>query len=458
MRIVDKQTFRIPVILGIALVVFSTTVYTFFTYFRENEFYSYLQSTAINRSKMIFDEGVDSKHFKSLDEDIKESAYLQKQYVIYDSVGTVLYKSSFAVPHLNESMKKTVFETKIEFKKDGFERIFFINRHKKNQRTFIIEASGYDMAGFNRQEKLLYTLVLCTIILICLIVFTTRYYIRKDLNPIGNIANRMRSISSKNLQNRIPEADLDNEIGDMAHTFNDLLDRLDAAYSQQLNFVSYATHELRTPLAILLGNTQVTLMKIRNSKEYIDTLNNFESDINNMINLMNSLLELARMNADSQSVPFTDVRVDDLLWQTSSMVKKKKPEYKINIGFEEMPEYEDALIINGNAELITLVFRNLMENGCKYSPKHEVEVKILFDDKNILIDFIDEGVGMSAEEMEHIYEAFYRTEKTKEISGHGIGLPLTKRIVDIHLGILTVKSVEGEGSTFRLALPLKGTI
>ena len=128
MRIVDKQTFRIPVILGIALVVFSTTVYTFFTYFRENEFYSYLQSTAINRSKMIFDEGVDSKHFKSLDEDIKESAYLQKQYVIYDSVGTVLYKSSFAVPHLNESMKKTVFETKIEFKKDGRAFLYLLSQ------------------------------------------------------------------------------------------------------------------------------------------------------------------------------------------------------------------------------------------------------------------------------------------------------------------------------------------
>lgn len=455
MKIIDKQTIRIPVILSFALVLFSVIVYLFFSYFRKQELTSYLQITAINRAKLIFEKNVNPKQFSDADRDLKESAYLQEQFTYYDSLGNVVYKSTNAIPHLTPNILKKVLSQKIILEKDEYERIFFAYRENKQSKLYIFEASAYDTAGFNKQTKLLYTLVFSTLILIALMAFSTRYFIRKDLKPLGNIAKRMKSISSKNLQNRIPEADLDNEIGNMAHTFNELLDRLDAAYTQQRNFVSYATHELRTPLAILLGNTQVTLMKTRNTEEYIETLNNFELDINNMINLMNSLLELARMNADSQSVPFTDVRVDDLLWQTSGIVKKKKPEYKINIEFADMPEYDEALIINGNAELMALVFRNLMENGCKYSPKQEVEVKILFDENNIILDFVDEGVGMSAKEMEHIYEAFYRTEKTKEISGHGIGLPLTKRIVEIHTGTITVKSVEGEGSTFRVSFPIK---
>jgi nitrate/nitrite-specific signal transduction histidine kinase len=96
---------------------------------------------------------------------------------------------------------------------------------------FIIEAAGYDLSGFNKQRNLLYILIVGSVLLISIITLTTRFYIRKDLKPIGQIAKRMKKISSKNLQSRIPESNLDNEIGQMAHTFNDLLDRLDYAYT-----------------------------------------------------------------------------------------------------------------------------------------------------------------------------------------------------------------------------------
>jgi signal transduction histidine kinase len=265
----------------------------------------------------------------------------------------------------------------------------------------------------------------------------------------------MKKISSKNLQSRIPESNLDNEIGQMANTFNDLLDRLDYAYTQQRNFMSYVTHELRTPLSILLGNAQVTLMKVRSVEEYKQTVENFQVDIKNMINLVNSLLELARMNADAQSVPFTEVRVDEVLWAASDLVKKNQPEYQINIEFDQIPDNDETMIVSGNAELLLLVFRNLMENACKYSNNNRVEAKISYDKNKLKIDFIDQGVGMTQLEAEHIFEAFYRNEKTKDISGHGIGLPLTQRIVEIHSGKISVQSAEGTGSVFTLEFPIK---
>ncbi|WP_435355893.1 ATP-binding protein [Emticicia sp. SJ17W-69] len=458
MKIVDKQTIRVPLILSFALIIFSINIYLFFSYFRENEFYAYLQSTGINRSKMLFDEGISAEHFNSIDVDLKESPYLQEHYIIYDSTGNVIYKSKYSVPHLNEKLKQTVLKAKITAQKDGFERIIFANKENKKHRTFIIEASGYDLAGFDKQEKLFINLIISNVILITLMVFISRFYIWKDLKPVGVISKRMRSITTKNLQQRIPEANLDNEIGEMAHTFNDLLDRLDASYSQQRNFVSYATHELRTPLAILLGNTQVALMKTRSAEEYISTLKNFEQDINSMVNLISGLLELARMNADSQSIPFADVRIDELLWQTENMIKSKTPMYKINIIFEEIPENDESLIVNGNAELLILVFRNLIENGCKYSENNKVDVKINFDKNKILLDFADEGVGIPLNEIEHIFEPFYRTQKTKAISGHGIGLPLTKRIVDLHGGEILVNSTENVGTTFTVIFTNKSRI
>lgn len=452
MKIVDKQTIRIPLILSIALIIFSTNIYLFYSNFRENEFYIYLRNNAITIEKMIVNKNISADIIRTLDA-LKENIYTQEQYSIYDSAGAVIYKSKYAISHLTDSKKMLASNKEIEFKKDGYERTIFLSRNNKLKKLFIIEAAGYDLSGFNKQRNLLYILIINSTLLILIIALTTRYYIRKDLKPIGKIAKRMNRISSKNLQLRIPESYLDNEIGQMAHTFNDLLDRLDESYQQQRNFVSYVTHELRTPLSILLGNAQVTLMKDRTTAEYKQTVENFQYDINNMINLVNSLLELARMNADAQSVPFVEVRVDDVLWAASELVKQNKSAYHINIEFEEVPENDEAMIVNGNAELLILVFRNLMENGCKYSENKKVDVKIQLETKKVILNFIDEGVGMSVNELEHIFEAFYRNEKTKEISGHGVGLPLTKRIVEIHLGNISVESIENEGSTFRVELP-----
>lgn len=454
MKIVDKQTIRIPTILSIALIIFSANIYLFYSNFRENEFYLYLRNNAITLEKMIIDKGLSGEDVQTLD-DMKENIYTQEQFILYDSTGAVVFKSRYAVTHLTEKIRKELFMHEVEFKKDGYERTLFLSRNNKFKRLLIIEAAGYDLSGFNKQRKLLYILIIGSALLISIITLTTRYYIRKDLKPIGQIAKRMKKISSKNLQSRIPESNLDNEIGQMAHTFNDLLDRLDYAYTQQRNFVSYVTHELRTPLSILLGNAQVTLMKERSVEEYKQTVENFQLDINNMISLVNSLLELARMNADAQSVPFTEVRVDEVLWAASDLVKKNQPEYLINIEFDQIPDNDESMIVNGNAELLLLAFRNLMENACKYSIDKRVETKISYDNSKVKIDFIDQGVGMNKQETEHIFEAFYRNEKTKEISGHGIGLPLTQRIVEIHAGKISVHSEEGFGSVFTVDFPTK---
>jgi signal transduction histidine kinase len=96
-----------------------------------------------------------------------------------------------------------------------------------------------------------------------------------------------------------------------------------------------------------------------------------------------------------------------------------------------------------------------MENACKYSQNKRVETKISYEKNKLKIDFIDQGVGMTQLETEHIFEAFYRNEKTKEISGHGIGLPLTQRIVEIHSGNISVRSAAGNGSIFTVEFPIK---
>jgi signal transduction histidine kinase len=262
----------------------------------------------------------------------------------------------------------------------------------------------------------------------------------------------MEQITAHDSNKRLPEASLQDEVGQMARTFNDLLDRLEFAYSQQRNFVSYVTHELRTPLTIMQGQAEVALMKERTNEEYSQALESVKAEVQDMIKLVNELLELVRANADAHLVDLRQVRVDDLIWQARGQLIQKKPHYEINVSFEEVPDSEDITVM-GNGALLKMAFMNLMENACKYSTEPICHVTIHASKKELEVRVIDHGTGISEEDLQHIFEPFYRSVNTHEVSGHGIGLPLTKRIIEIHRGKISIESEVGKGSIIIIILP-----
>jgi signal transduction histidine kinase len=434
------------------LTLFSFNIYWLYSRYREDDFYLRLRQAALNLEQLIFTKGISAQQLQ-LVEALQEDPYARRQLIIYDSTGTVLFQTKGSVSHLTARRKADVFKKEVEFRNNGYERTLFASRNNPARRLLILEAAGYDVSGYAKQGKLRNTLIAGSLALILLQGLASGYFIRRDLSPLHRIVTHMRAFSSTSFHQRLSEASLPNEIGQLAGAFNDLLDRLEQAYRQQLNFVSYASHELRTPLSILLSNAQVTLLKPRTPPQYIQALESFEQDVNQMISLVNSLLELARLNAQAQSVAMAPVRVDEPLWAAADLLRQSQADYHITIDFETVTDSDQALSLKGNARLLTLAFKNLMENACKYSPDQKVQVLIGFSGHRIRIDFADGGMGMSAGEVEHIFDAFYRTERTEEKSGYGLGLPLVKRILEIHQGTLQVHSTVGKGSVFTVSLP-----
>ena len=141
MKIVDEQTIRIPTILSIALIIFSTNIYLFYSNFRENEFYLYLRNNAITLEKMIIDKGLSGDDVRTLD-DMKENIYTQEEFIIYDSTGVVIFKSRYAVTHLTERLRKEVFKREVEFKKDGYDVTQSIRNEKQNTPILMLTAMG----------------------------------------------------------------------------------------------------------------------------------------------------------------------------------------------------------------------------------------------------------------------------------------------------------------------------
>ncbi len=284
-----------------------------------------------------------------------------------------------------------------------------------------------------------------------------RQFAYQILQPITKVMNQVEGITENNLHKRVHEGTGNDEIIRLVKMFNQMLERLEDAFKVQQTFIANASHEIRTPLAYISGEMEVTLMKERTKEEYTRVIQSVLDDIVKLGNTTNRLLLLTSTNADSNQIPMNTVRVDEVLWEAQSELNKDHPEYRIEIqfgdDFKEGSETELLLTTTGNDKLLRIVFLNLMENGCKYSDNHRVQVTLEQQGSQIQINFRDEGVGIPEEEQELIFEPFYRAKNSVSVQGSGLGLPLVKRITLLHSGSINVVSKPGNGSVFILQFP-----
>jgi signal transduction histidine kinase len=239
---------------------------------------------------------------------------------------------------------------------------------------------------------------------------------------------------------------------------NLMLERLEAAFAIQQQFVSNASHELRTPLAAISSQLQATLSKERSGAGYRKVLQSLVEDARTLTELTNGLLVLAQSGIDKQRAFFKPVRVDEIIFSAQTELLKSNPTYQFQIEYAQFPTDDSALQILGNDQLLRTAFLNFMDNACKFSPDHSVHVIVGFPkDGTIEICFADKGPGIHPEEQTKIFDPFYRASETSSrVRGHGIGLSLCARIVQLHKGNIRLESQLGEGSRFYVGFQTGG--
>jgi signal transduction histidine kinase len=230
-------------------------------------------------------------------------------------------------------------------------------------------------------------------------------------------------------------------------TFNELLTNLEIVFKNQEDFVSNASHELRTPLTVMIVETDYLLSRDRKTEEYTSHLTGLVNDLKKLNGLLNSLLELAQINRDNK-ILLDKVRIDEIIYSAIHQVKTKYQGRKI-IPKIQYTENENDLLINGNSGMLTIAFKNLIDNACKFS-NEDVVLEILILDKSINIIISDKGIGIQSNELEGIYRPFKRGSNVKFKGGFGIGLALVAKIIELHGAILKVYSTENEGTRFEL--------
>lgn len=273
----------------------------------------------------------------------------------------------------------------------------------------------------------------------------------KSLRPLATMSATAERLSAGNLGERIRVPHSDNELGQLAAALNAMLARLDASFSQQTRFISDAAHELRTPVTVMLTQTQTALRRERPAEEYRQSLEACQRAAGRMRQLIESLLALARLDAGDQ--PMKRLRFD-LARAITDQVELLAP----LAAARGITLHSDlaSVPMEGDPDYLTLVVANLLTNSIHYNRDGgTVSLSLCQDGKDAVLSVADTGEGMAPETLSRIFDRFYRADQSRSLPAGrtGLGLAITKSIVEAHRGTISVESTPGKGTAFTVRIP-----
>ena len=456
MQIRTKIAIQFTIILAAILIIFSLAIYYTSENFRKQEFYKRLNDRGISTARLLKELKITEKDKKKLRDANKTTLsklnvekvlmFNDKDELVYASVeaDSILFSPDF----LTQVRKRKYVETS-----DWENQVIGTMYEDEDKKSYVVVATASDTYGKEKLLNIRNTLIISFLIGIALTVFLGIIFAGQSLKPIAEINKEITNITAYNLKQKLSTGNNKDEIAQLAINFNQMLERLERSFELQKSFVSNASHELRTPLAAIKSEIQIALENDRSTDEYKSILRSLLTDNQRLIQLTNGLLQLAKSESRDNNLVLKPTRVDELLFKAQEEVLSQNTDYNIVIDFDDIPDDDEWVTVNGNEALLLTVFTNLLDNACKYSPEHQAEVKIRSNNKLCIVVVKDNGIGIAKSEISRIFEPFYRTPNASKYRGHGIGLSVCRRIIDMHQGKIEVQSEEGKGSVFEVTLP-----
>ncbi|MDQ3017822.1 MAG: HAMP domain-containing histidine kinase [Bacteroidota bacterium] len=422
-----------------------------------DEFYDNLRSKALIIAEMVAGKKTDELEFEQT-MPVENTSALSGDYPenisIYSLDGTRLYSFNPAPNRFSFSVLNIIGELgEYRFDEGNEKALGLIYTNRLGESYIVVAESIFDKVHL---DNLLRILVVVFLIAITLVAIGGWFFARQALSPVSNIMNEVDAILPTDMSHRLVTSDQRDELSRLVITFNRLLDRIQNAFRIQKMFLSNISHELKNPLNVIISQVEVTLDKQRNNTEYENTLSSILCDAKELNDTADKLMQMARINSDNTTIQFEFCRIDEMIWQSKATLLKNHPEYKINFEIINLPEAEGNLFVMANEPLLKTAFVNLMDNGCKFSPGKEVKVSLAFAaDERAVVEIMDKGPGIPEDELPMVFEAFYRSAKTSNIKGSGIGLTLVKSIAKLHHVDLSIQSKLEGGTTFILQFPIQ---
>jgi heavy metal sensor kinase len=277
------------------------------------------------------------------------------------------------------------------------------------------------------------------------------WLVNRSLRPVSVISATAAKIATGDLSQRISVAEAESELGQLATVLNSTFARLETAFAQQKQFASDAAHELRTPVTVMLTQTQTALNRERDAESYRQTVEACQRAAQRMRRLIEFLLELTRFDAGQENLKRLRFDLAKSVSDSVEMVQALADEKQVKV----ISEFQ-ALEITGDPERLAQVFTNLLTNAIQYNqPGGEVRVGVEVEGGLAVLTVADTGPGIAPEELPRVFERFYRIDRSRTGDGNsGLGLAICKAIVEAHGGTIEVQSEPGQGSVFTMRVPI----
>jgi len=435
------------------MLIASLSIYYSSAKFRRNDFNNLLKSRAESVARLVLDSYEYNTNLNLRSGPGNPARLQDEKFLIVTLDTNILFTTdkNWKFEEINTIIGQVRAGKDVFYKNNPYDILGAM--HNTGSSEFIVIGAAIDKDGLLHMKKLRIVLMVVCLISLVSFFFAGWFFSGKALKPISDVVKKVEDISITSLHLRVPEGNGTDEIGRLAKTFNNMLERLETSFGMQKSFIANASHELRTPLTSINGQIEVLMMKDRTTEEYKNTLGSVLEDIKSLIDLSNRLILVARTSSEGPSGYNNIISIDEIIWQALEEMKRFNPSYSINVSLDNSLTDSEKITVAGDEYLLKTAVSNLIENACKYSSDHSVLIGVGREDKYVKVIFEDKGIGIPEEDIQKILEPFYRGTNTVAIPGTGIGLSLVNQIVKNHNGTITITSKPGEGTRITLLLP-----
>jgi signal transduction histidine kinase len=450
MEIAKKITLLFAILSAIIISLLSGFVWYFSNDFAFEDFYKRLEARVNIAAQIKLYEDGNNKVYAKMRNQYLERLPSEKEYII--EAGKSPDKVDRELPASFYNRIKAGYMARYRIENHFYAGKFF----KNNDTGYIVIVSANDPFGFRELRDLQRILIIGFFLSVILSFVVGWKFSNYMLMPLRNVIKSVKKIKAENLHLRLDVKKGNDEMSQLAQTFNNMLNRLETAFETQNNFISNASHELRTPLTIISGEVELAMKTIEDTTKQEKALSKIKDEAERLEHILTSLLGLAQSGFNGKNQPWEEVRMDELLWEIKESVNQVHPNSKIEIDFSKLPDNEELLSLKVNKNLIKLAISNIVSNACKYSNENLVSISIESNANMLSIAVTDSGIGIPQTDIQHIFEPFYRASNTNDFKGYGVGLPLSLNIIRLHRGSIAIKSQEGIGTEIKVLLPTKG--
>jgi len=448
MKISTRIAIVFSLISSVILIVFGLSVYVYSKSHIETSFFERLNKrVGVTENYFLEKDSFSPTEFEKIRAQFSHTLNEEKEEIIQinTSVG-----AGFKYDYPKDIKDKMLSSNSLMFaygNRQGESKVF-----KVEDNTYLVIVTAENVTGYNDLSFLMNGIVFFILIGIPILFILFFFITKETLRPITKKIERANEISATNLHQRLEVVNPKDEIGQTAIAFNRMLDRLEKSFESQKSFISNASHEIKNPLTAIMGEAEIASSQKRTDAEYQASFSIILTESERLNSTLTNLLQLSKISVNESSIKMETIQLDMFVYELKENFSFVNPNHKICLEFPQTNSLVGYKVL-GNKGLLKTAILNVFDNACKYSENKIVNVELFKRSGFVSLSVIDKGIGIPVMDLSSIGTPFKRASNSFSVQGSGIGLSLTKKIMALHKGEVSIESTENEGTKVTFSMP-----